>query len=47
MNLCGRRRCWVVDRGLPGGRMNLCVSYGRDYNRRKGKGRYTTISGIV
>ena len=47
MTLCGRQRCWVGDRGSPDGRMNSCGRYGGDYNIRKGKVRYTTISDRV
>ena len=47
MTSCGRQRCWVGDRGCPGGRTNSCGTYVDDYNIRKVKVRYLKISDRV
>ena len=47
MTLCVRCICWVGDGGHPGGRMNSCGSYGRDYISGKGGLEYITIIGRV
>ena len=36
MTLCGRRRCWDIDAGRPGGWMNSCGRYWRDWTSRGG-----------
>ena len=47
MTSCVRRRFWGGYGGCPGGQMKPCGSYGGNYNIRKGKGIYTTISDRV
>ena len=47
MILCVRRRFWVGDGGRPGGRMNLCGSYGGDCSSGEGRVEYITTSGRV